>query len=437
MSTIAIEMKKLLSTVFLTTSTLFAIAQSGTNSPYSQYGLGVMSDQTSGFNRGMNGLGLGFREGGQVNFINPASYSAMDSLTFIFDVGMSGQITNFEENGKRQNAKNASFEYAVAGFRAFKHVGVSFGILPYTNVGYNYFSTNDVGDANKTTFVNSYSGSGGIHQGFLGIGWQLFKGFSIGVNGSYLWGDYNKSIVNSYSDQYAKTLSKYYSASITSYKIDAGAQVTIPFSKQSSLTLGFTYGLGHKLGADPECKVISTNSQTSVADTASYTVKDGLKIPTVLSGGFMLNLNNKLKLGADYQMQKWAEVSFPEYQVKNGKPDYLLTEGYFNDKHKVTIGGEYCKDPTARSFLKRIRFRAGASYSTPYLNINGKDGPKEISVSAGFGIPIMNVWNNRSILNISGQWVRMDASNLLKENTFRINIGITFNERWFMKWKVD
>lgn len=110
-------------------------AQSGTNSPYSQYGLGLLSDQTSGFNRGMNGLGIGFREHNQVNFINPASYSAMDSLMFLFDIGMSGQITNFEENGHKLNANNADFEYAVAGFRATENLGVSFGILPFTNVG--------------------------------------------------------------------------------------------------------------------------------------------------------------------------------------------------------------------------------------------------------------------------------------------------------------
>ena len=103
----------------------------------------------------------------------------------------------------------------------------------------------------------------------------------------------------------------------------------------------------------------------------------------------------------------------------------------------MTVGGEYCKNANSRNFFDRIAFRMGASYATPYLNINGKDGPKEISVSAGLGIPIINVWNNRSTLNISGQWVRMDASNLITENTFRINVGITFNERWFMKWKVD
>ena len=110
------------------------LAQSGTNSPYSQLGLGQLSEQASGFNRGMNGLAYGFHEHNQINHINPASYSQLDSLTFIFDMGMSGQKTNFKEGGRKINANNADFEYAVAGFRAFKHLGVSFGILPYTNV---------------------------------------------------------------------------------------------------------------------------------------------------------------------------------------------------------------------------------------------------------------------------------------------------------------
>ena len=385
----------------------------------------------------MNGLGTAFRDGKNVNFLNPASYSAMDSLTFIFDVGVSGQLTNFEENGKRVNAKNADFEYAVAGFRAFKHLGISFGILPFTNVGYSYSSTSNVGDHYNTTYTNSYSGSGGFHQAYLGFGWEPFKGFSFGVNGAYVWGDYNRSIVNSYSDNTVNTLSKYYTASVNSYKVDAGVQINIPFSPKSSITLGATYGLGHKLDADPECKVISNNSQTGVADTLSLKVEDGLELPTVISGGLMFNFNNQLKIGADYQLQQWAKTSFPEYRQVNGLPSFALNDNYFDDRHKVTIGGEYRKNATSRSFFQRLFYRAGASYATPYYKINGQDGPKEISVSAGLGIPITNVWNNRSYLNISAQWVRMEASGLLKENTFRINIGLTFNERWFMKWKVD
>ena len=79
----------------------------------------------------------------------------------------------------------------------------------------------------------------------------------------------------------------------------------------------------------------------------------------------------------------------------------------------------------------------GAGYATPYYYINGHDGPKELSVSAGVGLPIVNKYNNRSVLNISGQWVRSSADGFITENVFRINVGITFNERWFMKWKVD
>ena len=412
-------------------------AQNGTNSPYSQYGLGSLADQANGFNKGMGGLGQGYRNGTQVNFSNPASYSSIDSLTFIFDVGMSGQLTHFEENGIKKNARNANFEYVVAGFRAFKHLGVSFGVMPYSSVGYAFYSENKVGDVDNTIYTNTYSGTGGLHQAYLGMGWEIFKGFSLGVNGSYLWGDYQRSIVNSYSDAYVNTLSKYYTANVNNYKLDMGAQVNIPFSKKSSLTLGFTYGLGHKLGTNPECKVISTNSQTAVSDTATYKVENGLSMPTVFSGGVMLNLNGKLRVGADYQLQKWGKEPFPEYQVVNGKPSYVLRDDCFKDRHKFTLGGEYCANQESRRFLDRLRFRAGVSYTTPYLIINGQDGPKEYAVSAGFGIPLMNIWNNRSILNVSGQWVRMDAGSLLKENIFRINIGITFNERWFMKWKVD
>ena len=121
----------------------------------------------------------------------------------------------------------------------------------------------------------------------------------------------------------------------------------------------------------------------------------------------------------------------------NDQPQYTVQKGMYNDRHKFTFGTEWCPDEGGRKFFKRIHYRMGASYATQYLKINGIDGPKEYSVSAGFGIPIMNSFNNRSILNISGQWVRQDSKAFIKENTFRINIGLTFNERWFAKWKME
>ena len=131
-------MKKILCAALAAAFSFTALAQSGTNSPYSQYGLGALSEQSGGFSRGMNGLGIAFHEHNQVNYLNPASYSALDSLSFIFDASISGQITNFSENGKKINANNGNMEYVVAGFRMAKHLGLSFGLIPYTNIGYSY-----------------------------------------------------------------------------------------------------------------------------------------------------------------------------------------------------------------------------------------------------------------------------------------------------------
>lgn len=411
-------------------------AQSGTNSPYSQFGLGLLADQSSGFNRGMNGLGLGLREHNQVNYLNPASYSVLDSLTFIFDVGASGQITNFNENGTKQNANNADLDYIVAGFRALKHVGISFGIIPFTTVGYNYGTSSYVGNQMTVVSSNTYAGSGGVHQAYIGAGWQPIKGISIGANISYLWGNYDRSLVNQYSDSYANTLTRYFSADIRSYKLDIGVQGELPISKKGTVTLGLTYSPGHKLNADPECMVISTNTQESVADTTTLSIKNGLSIPDMFGVGLAYKHNNQWKVGVDYTLQRWGSIEFPEFSAVNNTPQFTLKKT-LKDRQKITVGGEYCKNEYGRSFFQRIKYRAGVSYATPYVTINGQDGPKEVSVSAGFGLPIVNAYNNRSFLNISGQWVRSTAPGYIKENIFRINIGLTFNERWFAKWKVD
>ena len=276
-----------------------------------------------------------------------------------------------------------------------------------------------------------------MHQVYVGLGYQLFKGFSLGANVSYLWGSYDKTVTNSYSDSYAKTIQKVYSASVTNYKLDFGVQYAFAVDKKNEFTLGATYSPGHDIGGNPSCVVTSTNPTTSTPETAPYSLKDGLKIPTTVGAGLAWNNANRIKLGVDYSFQKWSGIGFPVYVVNNQVPAYVMNNDYYSDRHKINVGGDFCGDENNRSFLKRLHFRAGASYATPYYKINGQDGPSEISVSAGLGIPIMNSYNNRSMLNISGQWVRTSAKNFIKENTFRINIGLTFNERWFMKWKVD
>ncbi|WP_455061855.1 hypothetical protein [Prevotella fusca] len=435
-------MKKIIAAVFLAGLTVQVSAQSGTNSPYSQYGLGALASQATGFNRGMNGLAYGFHEHNQVNYMNPASYASVDSLSFIFDAGVSLQLTNFDENGNKVNAHNADIEYVAASFRAFKHVGVSFGILPYSNVGYNFSNTQNVNAFPSTsspnaTYSNIYSGNGGLHMVYLGAGWEPFKGIAFGANISYLWGTLNRSSTNTYSDSYVNTLSKNYTAQVKSYKVDLGAQFTCPINKKNELTLGLAYSLGHNLGAEPECNIISTNSQTSVSDTTRYVVSKAFEIPQTFGVGLMWNHNNRLKFGVDYQMQKWVKIQYPQLITINGKTSYSLVDGQFTDRHKLTVGGDYCKGERYRGFFSRMHYRGGVSYATPYLRINGQEGPRELSASFGVGIPIINGYNNRSMLNISAEWVNQKAVGLIKENTFRINVGLTFNERWFAKFKVE
>ena len=101
-------MRKFYIAILLVACSATVMAQSGTKSPYSQFGLGVLADQSTGFNRGMNGIGYAMREHNQIDYLNPAAYSAIDSLSFIFDAGVGLQRNTFEEKGKKQKRKVAN-----------------------------------------------------------------------------------------------------------------------------------------------------------------------------------------------------------------------------------------------------------------------------------------------------------------------------------------
>jgi hypothetical protein len=89
-----------------------------------------------------------------------------------------------------------------------------------------------------------------------------------------------------------------------------------------------------------------------------------------------------------------------------------------------------------RSYFAHIKYRLGAYYTTPYYKIDGKKASREYGVTAGFGLPVPR---SRSILSISGQFVRVKGleTNMVNENIFRVSIGLTFNERWFFKRRVE
>ena len=133
----------------------------------------------------MGGIAYGLRNGLHINASNPASYSAVDSLTFILDAGMSLQNANFKEGNVKTNAKNSTFDYIAMQFRLVKGLGLTAGFLPYSTVGYNmqkisYMTTNEFG--NKISSITTFKGNGGLQQVFIGLGYQVFKNLSVGAN---------------------------------------------------------------------------------------------------------------------------------------------------------------------------------------------------------------------------------------------------------------
>ena len=436
-------------TLLLTIPVASLYAQGDTSSPYSQYGVGLLGDQSVGMSRGMNGVGIGLREQGQVNYLNPATYSLIDSTTFIFDVAMTMQTANFKETisqGSRSlNSRDACFEYAVASFRVRKHLGMSFGIMPYSVVGYEYSTkprtVNDYVQypmtENKTTVSTQNTGAGGLRMVYIGAGWAITNSLSIGANVNYMWGTLDNYLVTTYTDSYVKSLSRYYTATISTVKLDFGVNYSLPLDKDNQLTVGLTYSPGYGMGASPRCEVVTSNAQSAVNDTTQYKAHNALRLPTSIGAGISWKHKNKWLVGLDYTYQGWSKMKAVDYvNEKTGQKMGDDTDG-FNDRHKINVGAQYCRNASGRSFGDRIRYRFGAGYSTSYLQINDRKGPREISLSAGVGLPIINVYNTRSMLNVSFQWVNTNATGMIRDNTFRINLGLTFNERWFAKWKFD
>lgn len=107
------------------------VAQNNTNSPYTRYGYGDLVNQNFGNSKAMGGIAFGLRDGSQINPLNPASYTAIDSLTFLFEGGASLQNSNISDGSVKLNVKNSSFDYIAMQFRLHRRVAMSIGLLPF------------------------------------------------------------------------------------------------------------------------------------------------------------------------------------------------------------------------------------------------------------------------------------------------------------------
>lgn len=419
--------QRLINTCLFCIMATIAMAQTSSNSPYTRYGFGELSDQHFGNSKAMGGIAYGLRNGLQVNAANPASYTAVDSLTFIFDAGLSLQNTNFKENGVSTNAKNSSFDYIAMQFRLRKGIGMALGFLPYSTVGYDMTQVKSINKdeyGNDIESYHNYKGEGGLQQVFAGLGFKVFNNLSVGTNFSYLYGDITYATMTSFSNTNAFSSVRSQHISVSSYKLDLGAQYTQKFGEKHVVNLGATYSYGHEMNSEGYNYTETYDSNSTLQTHSGDTISNAFSLPHTYGVGMTYVYDKKLTIGMDYTLQKWSECK------------YFNKEGQYSDRTKVSLGAEYIPNLDGRKYMDFVRYRMGFHYAEPYAKVNGKEGAREYGVSMGVGLPL---FRSRSLLNISGQYVKVSpkVKGMLEENCLRLNIGLTFNEAWFMKYKVE
>lgn len=421
--------KQTLCALLLTIISMVAVAQNTTNSPYTRYGYGQLSEQNFANSKAMGGIAYGLRNGSQINPLNPASYTAVDSLTFLFEGGFSLQNTNFSSQGMKVNAKNSSFDYVAMQFRMRKWLSMSIGLLPYSSVGYQLSKVDVDGVSENAQNVVTYAGDGGMHQLYAGLGIKVLKNLSVGVNASHFWGEITReSAIIFPNNLNAFSYEDLTHMSVRDYKLDFGVQYTQNFGKKHAVTLGAVFSPKRKLNNDAYVqKAMFSNATTTNKALVSATITDTIatyETPNTFGVGLTYVYDKRLTVGVDYSLQQWGDVTF------------MNQPNAFCNASRISLGAELIPNYMSRNYFAHIKYRFGTYYSEPYYKIEGVRACKEFGVSAGVGLPLPN---SRSLINLTAQYIRVNGqkSNMVDENTLRVSIGITFNERWFLKRKVQ
>ncbi len=419
--------KQLITAAMVAISAAATITAQNTTTPYSMYGYGIIGDRATSMQRQMGGVGYAMNSGRQINVMNPASYAAVDSLTFIFDLGADISFLRSKEGSAKEHSIGGGVDYVTMQFPIAKWLGGSVGMLPYSSVGYAFGN-----EIRHGTMENQ--GSGGINQLYLGFGGKV-GGFSLGFNVSY---DFGNIVNDVFSKPSGSGQSKFeHVMEVRDWNINIGAQYTQRFNRWNKLVLGVTYSPKKTLLGKTWVTAQET-SQEALPDTISFSrLKNKYYMPNTVGAGlsYTYERNFRLEVEADMTWQQWSKAAYsPLYSNDPKHTDVVVFEGEkFYDRVKYAVGAAY-QHRVRGSYLQRITYRLGAYYCDDYLNING-NRLKEYGVTCGFGLP---TYEGKTLINLGFEWKRRAAApqELIRENYFNITLGVNFNEVWFWKRKI-
>ncbi len=399
-----------------------------TESPYSRFGIGDLSQKTAGVSRGMGNVGIALRSDRFINPKNPASYAAVDSQTFIFDFSASAGTSWFVEGSNKDARLLGNFEYATMLFPVAPWMAVSAGIMPFSTVGYRFGSSQEIEGATNKQYTTLYQGSGNISEVYLGVSFDPIKNLSFGVNGSYLFGTLvNRRLVD-FNSTTANNLTNIGALSLHGFKLDAGMQYAVSFAKEHSLTFGVTYSPSLPLASRlVSQKLLSSSTSATPQQADTITSNNSYHTPNAFGLGLAYQWNNKLLLAADVQYNMWQKAL-------TGQPHYQA-----RDQWQIGLGATYTPSEVARSIWQRMEYRFGLSAENSYITLPSNlayKGYMKGGVSFGLGIPMVD---RRSWVDLTFDYNHLfpQETSWVHENYFRITLGLRFNEAWFRKIRLD
>ncbi len=413
------------------------VAQSSslnTYSPYTFYGIGDLHNEGNAVLRAMGGAGIGFRNYLYINTLNPASYSSVRSNSFLSNFDMEGQNFYARTTDAKTSFNTFNIRDISMSFPLMKNMGAALSVMPLSSVGYNvsYYDTNPDVQAGIGQMFYAYSGSGDVTQFKAGVGYEVFKNFSLGADLIYLHG----SIERDFSAQPTSITGSgtYYSLSgtelerINSFYARFGMQWTPMVQKDRVLTVGATYQLGGTLGGEVVRRVPVNSTLLPGEYAMDETFTSTFSMPSVYAVGLFYH-TPKYSLGADYEFADWGSHN------KADVTDRLS----FRNTNTVRVGGQYTPNPgDVRSAFNRFTYRAGVRWSEYYMVLNNQPF-SDVALTFGVGIPLRMTGLSNVNLGLELGQRGTTKAGLSKENYLKFTIGFSLfgEDYWFVKAKYD
>lgn len=418
-----------------------SFAQNYYNSPYTRYGVGDLVNTGFAANRGMGGTAIALRSHNQVNYLNPASYTAQDTNSFLFQAGFAGRFVKVQTAEDSDQSNNMNIEYLAIGFPVKKWLNFSVGLVPYSRIQYAFTQEEESEEVGEVT-SGDYTGFGGFNEFYVGGGLTIMKSFSLGVNFKYLFGslDRTNSAYLTNMGTYSARIEQERNVIASDFYTTLGIQIHPTIAEKHTFILGATLDAKANIDVKEKNKTTRYNFSDDAAginkfvDTVNYQNDTSaiISLPNKLGIGLSYYYDDKLAISADYITQDWSGMEIAPSS---------FTRGMYQS---IRFGVDYIPSPlknkTRSSYYKRMHYRAGAYYTKTYLYHDG-EAILDQGISLGLGLPIKNSRNmfSGSALNIGYQFGIRGTTDkgLIKETYHNITLGITLHDFWFYKAKYN